>query len=183
MVKQEKIKKFRLWNGRGVDGKGLTFFSRLIVLLSLLSFCLLVLSFVYVFKPFNWFNEGNLHGSAPEYSESFFDDVEKGSSAANAVMYFKVNVCSAMEKGWLSQRANFNPDDTISLAEAIKIISKAGNVQVDDVLEGDWFSPYMLLAAKKGWLDDLNVTDANSKLSRIDAVKLLYKCTKEAFLF
>lgn len=108
-----------------------------------------------------------------------FNDVQMGD-------WFRVTVEAASVYGWIEGYTDgtFRPHQNINRAEALKIIVGSrfnsediagGSENFTDVLEGDWFTPYVSFAVMKGYVSgygDKTFRPGND-ITRAEAAKIL----------
>jgi len=61
----------------------------------------------------------------------------------------------------------FRPDDTVTCGEAIKLILLAAGYGEQQPTSGHWASGYLALAVSEGLVDNNNITDLNTPISRL----------------
>lgn len=111
------------------------------------------------------------------YNDYVFDDINEKDWWSPAV--------STAKKLWYISRENkkFNPDKSITRAEALQIIMNIKGVKLsfdknqtyEDINEKDWWTPAVTTAKKLGYISQINDKfNPSSTISRHEAVIIIY---------
>ncbi len=100
--------------------------------------------------------------------EGCFNDV--------AQEWFAEHICRAKARGIVEGYGDgyFRPNDTVNLAEALKIILRTYEVEVESApADEPWYLPYQNKAQKMGVFDLLKLSSIEAELSRADMSQLI----------
>lgn len=98
-------------------------------------------------------------------------------------------VCYAKEQGWVEGYSDsyFHPENTVSRAEALKMILKSFAIDVptvanvselpfDDVFSSTWYAPYVVTAYEKGMLEETGTAfDPNEGRTRAEVSEEIFR--------
>lgn len=110
-------------------------------------------------------------------SAGFFKDVADDHKFARGINYFYAkNISRGFEDG------SFQPDKTVTRAEALKFIYSAenpfkepkGKANFVDVPSDSWFYPYVGQAVEEGVINDGEKFNPNNPISRVGFLKMLF---------
>jgi len=130
------------------------------------------------FKPFNTINRA-------EFTKIVMGATGLGISGSNcfsdvADEWFAPYVCSAKENGIISGYSDgtFKPNNTVNVAEALKIVLNAFNANVGQVSSGEaWYQPFVDYAEENELY--LNTFDSTSKsMTREEMAEIVYRLIK-----
>ncbi len=101
--------------------------------------------------------------------------------------WFAAYVCYAKQKGWITgySDGSFHPANEVNLAEALKMIESATNLNPDDVamganfpeeLKNQWYTTFLNTANEFNLLgEDIRFVNADTKVTRANASEYLYR--------
>ena len=94
--------------------------------------------------------------------------------------WFAKYVCDAKNKGVVSGHPDgyFRPGENINLAEALKIVLEAYDIQPLENLHARWYENYFWVAKPNGYLEGIN-EDVSHFLTRGEMAQLIYNVEKE----
>ncbi|MCK9272222.1 S-layer homology domain-containing protein [Candidatus Gracilibacteria bacterium] len=111
------------------------------------------------------------------YNDYVFDDI-------NEKDWWSPAVSTAKKLGYISrENKKFNPDKSITRAEALQIIMNIKGVKLsfdknqtyEDINEKDWWTPAVTTAKKLGYISQINDKfNPSSTISRHEAVIIIY---------
>ncbi len=142
-----------------------------------------------IFRPNNFVNRAELlkliieaklnNFNKDEYNEACFSDIEKGD-------WYTAYVCYAKEKEWVNGYADgtFRPNQTVSKAEAVKIIlvaygfavsEEASKTSFEDVEINDWYAVYLEKANDYDFLETkTGKYNPNNGMTRANVSQVIY---------
>lgn len=114
----------------------------------------------------------------PEIYQNCFPDVNNE--------WFASYICYARENQWVKGYAdgNFKPAQTVSKAEAIKMLINTQEIEVDSDIENDvfedvdhfsWYAPYIVVANNRGLLSEVNLYKPTAGMTRAMISENIYR--------